>query len=105
MEITNNNSNNYQQNKEKQQEQEQVLTNNYTILVKERSEIESIVRQYETLNSAYNDETEIVSSNYLMYIVLLFIAILLIIIFFSVSFSSQQRGGKIQNSLAKKFKF
>jgi len=105
MNIINNNSNNYQQNKEKQQEQEQILSTNYTILVKERSEIESIIRQYETLNSAYNDKSEIVSSNYLIYIVLLFISIVLIMLFFSISFSGQQRGGNIHNSLARIFKF
>jgi len=103
--ITNDSYHNYQQNKAKQQEQQDILSNNYTILVKERSEIESIVRQYSTLTSAYKDETEIVSSNYTSYIVLLIIAIILILIFFSISFSVQQRGGAHQISLDKKFLF
>ena len=100
--LTNEKYRKYKQNTEKQQEQEEILTNNYNILAKERNEIEMMLRQYSTLNSAYKDETEIVTSNYLNYIILLFVAIILILLFLNFTLSGEQRGGGgRQFSLAK----
>ena len=72
---------------------ESILQNNYMILQQERSEIERITRENNTLNSAYIDGNLYVSANYYNYIVYLFISIFLVFLFLRVSFTGQQNGG------------
>ena len=52
--------------------------NNYQILIQERDQIEAMVRQFQTLNSAYTDGNLVVTSNYYSYIILLFVVIFLV---------------------------
>ena len=63
--------------KENTKEKNQILNHNYKILTKERFEIEEIIRQFETLNSAYNEQSINVTSNYYNYLIYLVIVIFL----------------------------
>jgi hypothetical protein len=74
-------------------EKAEILHKNYGILELERGEIEAMIREYETLNSAYENGNENVSSNYYLYIIYLLIAILLVFAFLRISVSSIQTGG------------
>jgi len=94
--MMNNSSNNYDEFQKSQQqniEQETLMNNNYQTLSDERIKIEKMVREYETLNRAYENGNINVTSNYYSYIALLFIAILLICLFFKFSFTGSQSGG------------
>jgi hydroxymethylglutaryl-CoA reductase len=75
------------------QQKEIIMNNNYKILTEERTQIDSIISDAETLNRAYENGNIIVSSNYYRYIVLLVIVIILIILFLNFSFTSKQSGG------------
>ena len=89
-------SNNYNEFKKSQQqniEQENAMNNNYNTLSDERIQIEKMIREYETLNSALENGNIIVTSNYYSYIALLFITILLIFLFLKFSFTGSQNGG------------
>jgi ATP-dependent Zn protease len=94
----NNNYIEYQYNLEKQVKQDNLLNNNVNQLKKNNYEIKSLIKEFQTLNSAYNDEKLIVTSNYYNYIVLFFVSILLFFLF--IRFSEKQSGGgkmKIKN--------
>ena len=93
MSTTNSSYGVFQQTKQQNQQQEQALKNNYQTLTQERIEIDEMVRQFETLNDAYNDGNINVTSNYYSYIVLVFIAIFLIFVLINFSISGQQIGG------------
>lgn len=69
------------------------LQNEYNILNQERNEIEKVIKQNETLNSAYINGNLYVSSNYYNYIVYLFIALFLIFLLIHLNFSQDQYGG------------
>jgi hypothetical protein len=75
------------------QERNNALNNNYNVLANERIEIEHMIRQFETLNTAYQDGNINANSNYYIYITLLFITIILLFILVKYSISNQQRGG------------
>jgi 4-amino-4-deoxy-L-arabinose transferase-like glycosyltransferase len=72
-------------------DQQQILYNNYNHLNKNNQEINSLVREFQTLNSAYRDQSQLVTTNYYNYIVLLFVALLLLFLF--LRFSEKQSGG------------
>ena len=80
MEVTQNNYKQFTQSKEQIRTHEQTIVSNYNTLTQERVEIEKMIRQYETINAAYEDKTIIANSNYYSYIILLFITMFLIIL-------------------------
>lgn len=83
----------FQQTQQQSQQQEQALQNNYQTLLQERKQIDRIIRQFETLNSAYDNGYINVTGNYYSYIVLLFVAIFLVFLLMKFSFTGQQRAG------------
>jgi NADH:ubiquinone oxidoreductase subunit 3 (subunit A) len=85
MYTTNNSLSQIQETKQKNQQQEQILNNNYQTLSKERLDIDKMVKQYKTLNAAYENGNINVTSNYYFYIVLLFVSIFLIGLFMKFS--------------------
>ena len=85
------------------QEQNSALNNNYNVLSNERIEIEQMIRQFETLNAAYQDGNINTNSNYNIYISLLFITIILVFLLVKYSISNQQRGGGSNFSLNNNF--
>ncbi len=93
MHLADNNSDNYKQIQESNYEKSQILEQNYNTLEQERMQIETILREYETLNSAYENGNINVTSNYYSYIIYLLIAIFLIFLLFKFSLTEQQRGG------------
>ena len=80
-------------------DQQQVLYNNYDNLKKNNREINSLIGQFQTLNSAYRDQSQLVTTNYYNYIVLFFVALLLLFLF--LRFSEKQTGGGNRNHLDK----
>jgi NADH:ubiquinone oxidoreductase subunit 3 (subunit A) len=76
--TSNNNFGQFQQTQQQNQEKEIVLQNNYQTLTHERMQIEEMIRQFETLNAAYENGNINVTSNYYSYIVLLFVVIFLV---------------------------
>jgi hypothetical protein len=100
-------SNNYDEFKKSQQKnvyKKNLLDNNYETLSYERTQIERMIREYETLNTAYENGNINVTSNYFTYISLLFIAILLIFLLLQFSFTETQRGGGNNNNLHNLYK-
>ncbi len=93
MQNANSNMNNYSQTQKMNSEKAEILQNNYKTLEQERGEIEEIVRQYETLNSAYENGNINVTSNYYLYIIYLLVAIFLVFLFLRTNVSSNQTGG------------
>ena len=61
--------------------------------MKEREKIDKMTLQNNTINAAYIDSSEIVTSKYYEYIALLFTSILLIMLFFRFNKSETQIGG------------
>jgi len=95
MNIIESNYNNFEKTTKNNTTQSQILQNNYEMLVQERREIAEMVSQYETLNTAYENVSSNVTSNYYKYIVFLLIAIFLLVLLlnFSSTDTNQQRGG------------
>ena len=95
MNITESNYDEFEKTTKNNTTQSQILQNNYDTLVQERREIAEMVSQYETLNTAYENGSMNVASNYYKYIILLLIAIFLVVLLlnFSSTDSYQQRGG------------
>jgi TolA-binding protein len=91
--ITKQNYNQIQETTQNSSQQDEQLQNNYNILVQERSQIAEMVREYETINAAYDNGTINVTSSYLKYIGLLFFVIILLFLLLNLSFSNEQRGG------------
>ena len=73
------------------------LNYNYDILKKEKLEIEKMVRQFETLNSAYENGNININSNYYTYILLLIFVIILVFLFFTFSLPVQKGGNDDKN--------
>jgi hypothetical protein len=71
----------------------EILNNNYQILQTERFEIEKIIREYETLNSAYEDGTINVTSNYYNYVMYAIVVLFLFLILLRFNFTGNQMGG------------
>jgi hypothetical protein len=93
LDSSNKNYNDFQKSQQQSIEQENTMNNNYQTLIDERAQIEKMIREYETLNSALENGNIVVTSNYYSYIALSFITILLIFLFFKFSFTSSQSGG------------
>lgn len=93
MTLTNSRVGDYQQTQQLNAEKAEILQNNYKILEQERMQIEELIRQYETLNSAYENGSINVKSNYYNYIMYLFVAIFLVFLLFKYSITSEQVGG------------
>ena len=93
MDITNQSYSNYQQDIQKSRIQEETLQKNYQILLDERIQIEQMMREFETLNSANENGQINVTSNYYKYIIFLFIALFLVFILIRYSSDITQRGG------------
>jgi hypothetical protein len=93
MNLANSSASSFQQTKQTNQKKGQILQQNYNTLEQEREEIAEIIRQYETLNSAYENGNINVTSNYYSYILYLIIAIFLFFLLIKFNLTSQQRGG------------
>jgi len=83
----------YHQNLDQQTSQYNTLHNNYTLLFEKYDQIHSLRRQFQTLDSAYADESEKVTTNYYQYIVLLFVSILLFFVLVRYLPDGQTGGG------------
>jgi hypothetical protein len=90
---TNVNMNEYLKTEKTTNEKADILKQNYKILENERIEIEEMIRQYETLNAAYENGNIMVTSNYYYYMFYLFIAIVLVFLFLKINVSEHQVGG------------
>lgn len=87
----------YQNSLEQIVEQEQLLYNNYDNLQVNNQKINSLIGEFQTLNSAYRDQSQLVTTNYYNYIVLFFVALLLLFLF--LRFSETQSGGGLRNGV------
>ncbi len=92
MTLANSRMGDYQQNKKLNAEKAVILQNNYKTLEEERTQIAEIIRQYETLNSAYENGSINATSNYYNYIMYLLIAIFLVMLLLRYT-TSEQVGG------------
>jgi|694.fasta_scaffold32677_3 hypothetical protein len=91
--ISNSNYSKFQKTQQQNIEKENTMNNNYKTLSDERIQIDKMIIEYDTLNSALDNGNIIVTSNYYSYIALLFIAILLIFLLLNFSFTGSQSGG------------
>lgn len=98
MNISNKNYSNFQQSQTQTQSQSSTLNYNYDILKNEKIEIEKMVRQFETLNSAYENGNINITSNYYTYILLLIFTIVLLFVLFNFSLPSQKGGSSKHKS-------
>ena len=93
MNLANNSADNYKLTQKMNSEKAELLQNNYNTLEAERMEIAEIIRQYETLNSAYENGNVNATSNYYTYIVYLLLSIFLVSLLLRFTLTSEQRGG------------
>lgn len=93
MTLANSRIGDYQQTQQLNAEKSEILQNNYKTLEHERMQIAEMIRQYETLNSAYENGSVNSTSNYYNYMIYLFIVIFLIFLLFKYSFTNEQVGG------------
>jgi hypothetical protein len=85
MTATNDSLNTFQETQQQNQQKEVILSNNYQTLLQERLEIDKMIRQFETLNEAYDNGNINVTSHYYFYIVLIFVVVFLIGLFMRFS--------------------
>jgi hypothetical protein len=93
MQNANTSMNNYSQSQKMNNEKAEILSKNYNTLQQERGDIDEMIRQYETLNAAYENGNVNVTSNYYLYVVYLLIAIFLVLLLLKTNVSSNQVGG------------
>lgn len=91
--ISNNNMNKYSANTQDINNKAQILNNNYQVLQEERIELDNMIKQYETLNSAIQNGNINATTNYYNYLLLIVVAIFLIFLLFKYSTNSEQHGG------------
>lgn len=93
--IVNGSASTYQQTQQMNADKSAILQQNYNILNGERAQIEQMIREYETLNTAYDNGAINTTSNYYSYIMYLIIAVFLFLLLlrFSVGGGSQSGGG------------
>ena len=91
--ISNSSYDKFQQTQQQTQQQGDTLKNNYKTLEEERIQIAEMVREFQTIDAAYENGNINLTSNYYSYIILLIVAIFLILILLKFSTSSEQRGG------------
>jgi hypothetical protein len=101
MNVTNNNYSEFQETQQQNQEKAQVLQSNYQTLTQEREQIDHMIRQFQTINAAYENGNINVTSNYYSYIILIFVAMFLVFILIKLSVSGQQSGGGPEASFSK----
>lgn len=101
MKISKNNYDQYQENKDQVQQQNTAINNNYDILAQEREQINEMIREFETIHSAYENGSIMVTSNYYKFILFLVVVIFLVFLFvrFTLPGEEQQRGGGNNYSL------
>lgn len=93
MNLVNSSASSYKQTEQTNQQKAQILRQNYNTLEEERRDIEEIIRQYETLNSVYENGNINVTSNYYWYILYVIIAIFLVFLLLKFNLTSEQIGG------------
>lgn len=93
MNISNSSYNEYQETQKQSNQAKEIINTNYQTLSEERNHIEKMIRDYETLNKAYENGNIVVTSNYYRYILLSLIVILLIFIFLKFYLTTSQSGG------------
>lgn len=93
MNLANSSVSSFQDNQQNAQQKAQILQQNYNTLEQERGQIEHLIRQYETLNSAQENGVINITSNYYKYIIYFIIAILLVVLLIKFSLTGEQRGG------------
>ncbi len=91
--LATSNMNSYSQTQQQNNQKAEILNQNYQTLKQERLEIDEMVRQYETLNSALENGNINVTSNYYRFIIYLLIAIFLVFILLRINLTGEQRGG------------
>jgi NADH:ubiquinone oxidoreductase subunit 3 (subunit A) len=99
--LANNSYNQYSKTEQEVHQQGEILNNNYQTLLQDRVQIDEMVRQFETINSAYQDGNINVTSNYYVYIVLLFVVLFLLFLLINYNLPGSQSGGGVE-SLFKK---
>lgn len=95
--IIGENESNQNSIQQENQDKSKQLDNNSKILDDERYKIEEMINQFATLNSAYENGSLNLTSNYYKYILFLLIALLLIYYIVKYSIPNQQIGGGISN--------
>jgi hypothetical protein len=98
MNIAKQNYNNFQENQTQTQNQSTTINYNYNILKNEKIEIEKMIRQFETLNSAYDNGNINITSNYYTYILLLLFVIILVFVLLTFSLPNQKGGSSKHKS-------
>ena len=93
IDISKNNNEKLNQSKQQTKEQNVIMVNNHNVLLDERREIDKMVRQFQTIDAAYEDGNIIVNANYSSYIVLLFVVVFLILLLMRYAFTTPQYGG------------
>jgi hypothetical protein len=93
IENTSVNMNEYLKTENTNNQKADILKQNYKTLENERIEIEEIIKQYQTLNAAYENGNIIATSNYYYYMFYLLIAIVLVFLFLKINTSDNQSGG------------
>lgn len=78
MENANRRMNDFSQSQEHKDERVDILERNYATLQDEEGKIQALVREYETLNSAYENGSISLTSRYYSYLVYVFILLLVV---------------------------
>jgi len=105
MKISNSSYNNFKQTHQQSLQREHALQNNYRVLSQERYHIDEMVKQFQTIDSAYHDGNLIVTSNYYHYIVLLFVVVFLVFLLMRFSLFGEQRGGGSGSNISHTYLF
>jgi lipopolysaccharide export LptBFGC system permease protein LptF len=92
----------YDENSQETMKKEQQLQYNYNKLMKERIHIEEIAKEFQTVDSAYNNGSITLTSHYYSYIVFIFVVLFLLFLLFKFTIFNPQRGG---GSTSKKVSF
>jgi hypothetical protein len=93
MQMSSQRENTFQTSQQNIMQKEQILTQNYKVLIRDRSNLDYMIKQFQTLDQNAIDGSLVVTSNYYTYIALLFITILLVCLLIKLSVTSEQRGG------------
>lgn len=99
--LNSNNRENYLKTREKNNKYLHILNNNYYTLQKERDEIDKMINQHNSIDSAYENQSLYANSNYYSYILYLIAAIILIAIFLNLNVGTKQFGGGKRHTIPK----
>ena len=75
----------YDKSVAKVEEKDKILQSNYKTLMEERIQLDEIVKQYETIDAAYNNSSLVADANYYRYTILLCVCFILIFIFIKLA--------------------